>query len=218
MAEANLQGDIGARVGIANGFLDANLAGVVERQQMLVEGLQALFGGAPDGFAQVIQQIALNQVADMRGGQHQLDGDHAFLFDAGYQALADDRGKVLPEVGKNLVAGLLREEAHDALQRVAGAGGVQRGQAQVAGFGVVQGMLHGVEVANFAKHDHVRRLAQYVAQGVGEAVSVEADFALVDHRALVVVQEFNWVLDTEDVAVLVAIAVIEHRRQGGRLA
>ena len=27
----------------------------------------------------------------------QLDGDHAFLFDAGYQALADDRGKVLPE-------------------------------------------------------------------------------------------------------------------------
>ena len=218
MAEANLQGQVGARVGMADGFLDADPAALIQRQQVLVEGLHALLGGAPDGFAQVVQQVTLDQVADMRRGQQQLHRHRALLFDTGHQALADQGDQVLRQVGENLPARLLREEADDAFQGVGGAGGVQGGQAQVAGFGVVQGVLHAVEVTDLSEHDHVRRLTQDVAQGVAEAVGVEADLALVDHRALVLVQELDRVLDAEDMAVLVAVAVIEHRRQGGRLA
>ena len=81
------------------------------------------------------------------------------------RALADHADQVLRQVGENLMTSIFGEEPHDALDRMTGAGGMQGSQAQVAGFGVVQGVLHGVEVTDLAEHDHVRRLAQHVAQG-----------------------------------------------------
>ncbi len=46
--------------------------------------------------------------------------------------------------------------------------GVQRGEHQVAGLGRLDGDFGGLEVADFADHDHVRILAQEGAQGAGE--------------------------------------------------
>ena len=39
---------------------------------MLIESLQTLLGAAADGFTQGIKLTALDQVADMRGAEHQL--------------------------------------------------------------------------------------------------------------------------------------------------
>ena len=50
------------------------------------------------------------------------------------------------------------------------------------------------------------------------AVRIEADLALVDHRLLVPVQVFDRILDGQDMARGVAVAMVDHRRQRGRLA
>src|SRR5690606_15454636 len=60
--------------------------------------------------------------------------------------------------------------------------------------------------------------AQRRTQGLAEAVGVTVHLALVDQALLRGVHELDRVLDREDVRVLVLVDVVEHRRQGGRLA
>jgi hypothetical protein len=95
---------------------------------------------------------------------------------------------------------------------------VQGAEHQVAGFGGGQRQADGFQVAHFADQDDVRVFAQRRAQRVGEAQRVRADFALVDQALLALVHEFDRVLDGQDVAVLVFVDVVDHRRQRGRLA
>jgi hypothetical protein len=66
--------------------------------------------------------------------------------------------------------------------------------------------------------DRVRVLAQRRAQRVREAQRVRADLALVDEALLALVHELDRVLDGQDVAVLVLVEVVHHRRQRGALA
>ena len=65
---------------------------------------------------------------------------------------------------------------------------------------------------------HVRVLAQRRAQRFGERQRVRSDLALVDQALLRLVHELDRVLDREDVAVLVLVDVVDHRRERGRLA
>ena len=62
----------------------------------------------------------------------------------------------------------------------------------------------GLLVAHLADEDHVRVLTQDAAQRAYD-VGVLADLALVDHRALVLVQELDRVLDRHDVAARVEL-------------
>ncbi len=86
------------------------------------------------------------------------------------------------------------------------------------GVGKRQGMFHGFPVANFADQHHVRCLTQGVFQGCMETAGVDTDFPLIDDGFLVPMDILHRVLDGDDVAAAVAIAVIDQRRQGGRLA
>ena len=52
-----------------------------------------------------------------------------------------------------------------------------------------------LEVAHFADEDDVRILAQRAAQRVGERLRVDGDFALVDDRLLVAMEELDRILD-----------------------
>ena len=71
---------------------------------------------------------------------------------------------------------------------------------EVAGLGRGQRGRDRLEVAHLADEDDVGVLAQHVLQRLGERVRVLPDLALVDDRALVVVQELDRVLDRHDVA------------------
>ena len=113
---------------------------------------------------------------------------------------------------------VFRKEVDDTLHGLVGIVGVQRGQAQVPGFGKRDGLLHGVAVADLTVHVHVWRLAQRVFKRVFVRVRVDAHVALVHHRALVRMQELQRIFDGEDVAGDVLVAVVDHRRQRGGLA
>ena len=70
---------------------------------------------------------------------------------------------------------------------------------QMAGFGSGQRYFDGFEIAHFADQNHVGVLAQSRSQGVGKAVGVNANFALVHDRTTIANQEFDGVLDRHDV-------------------
>ena len=80
-------------------------------------------------------------------------------------------------------------------------------------------VLHRLLVAHLADQDDVGVLAQDAAQRAARTSSVsDADLALVDHRALVAVQELDRVLDRDDVARRGRVDVVDHRGQRRRLA
>ena len=79
-------------------------------------------------------------------------------------------------------------------------------------------VVHRLALAHFADQDDVGRLAQRVLERDLPAVAIHADLALRDDAVLVLVHELDRVLDRDDVAVAVLVAVAEQRRHRRRLA
>jgi hypothetical protein len=122
------------------------------------------------------------------------------------------------KVHQELRAAVLGKEVDDAVERLVRAVGVQRGEAQVAGLGERDRVVHRLALAHFADEDHVRRLAQRVLERDLPVVGVDADFPLRDDAVPVLVDELDRVFDRDDVAVAVLVAVAEQRRHRRRLA
>ena len=113
----------------------------------------------------------------------------------------------------NCVASFFREEVDDAVERLIGAVGVQRGQAQVTGLREGHRIFHGFAVADFADQDHVGRLAQGIFQRGVPVFGIDPDFAVGDRRNSVFVHEFHRVFDGDDVALGTLVAVTHHGGQ-----
>ena len=95
---------------------------------------------------------------------------------------------------------------------------MQGTEHQVAGFRRREGETDGFKVAHFADQDHVRILAQRRLQRIGERQHMGADFALVDQAFLRLMYEFDRVFNGQNVAEVVFVDVIDHRRKRGGLA
>ena len=124
------------------------------------------------------------------------------------QALCDQRADVERQIHQQLLAALVGEEIDDAVECLVGAVGVQRREHQVPGLGELDAVFHGLAVADLADQDHIRCLPQGVPEGAVPGIGVDADLAVRDDAALVLMHEFHRVLDGDDVAAgfLVAIA------------
>ena len=127
------------------------------------------------------------------------DCDAAGVVDLGNEALGDDEAERFGEAGAD---GLLigeRKDADDAFDGFGRVDGVKSGENQVAGFGGFESDFDGFFVAHFADQNDLGRLAQGGAQGERETWRVAVKFALVNRGFLVAVQEFDGVLNGEDV-------------------
>src|SRR5215211_5127185 len=80
------------------------------------------------------------------------------------------------------------------------------------------GERDGLEVAHLAHEYHVGVLPEDVLEGLGEALGILIDLALVDDALLVFVQELNRVLHAHDVLVPSSIDLVDHGGEGGRFA
>ena len=87
----------------------------------------------------------------------------------------------------------------------------------MSGFGKGDGVFHCLAVANLTDQNHVWRLAQGIFQGIVPIPGIDADLALIDDRLLVPVHILHRVLDGDNVAGAVAVAVVNQRCQGCRL-
>ena len=92
---------------------------------------------------------------------------------------------------------------------------MQGGEYQVAGFGGGERQADGFRVTHLAHQDDIRVFTQCGAQGVGEAVGVLVQFALVYQALLTFVHKLDRVFDGEDVVMMVFVDVVDHCRQGG---
>ena len=95
---------------------------------------------------------------------------------------------------------------------------MQGTEHQVAGFGGGQRQPDGFLIAHLAHQNDVRVLAQRRTQRLVEPQRIAMHLALIDQTALTLVYEFNRILDGQDMAILVLVDMINHRRQGGGLA
>jgi len=73
-------------------------------------------------------------------------------------------------------------------------------------------------VSHFTHQDHVRILAQRGAEGAVKFVRVQPQFALVDGAEFVGVDEFDRVLDRDDVILVLLVDVLDHRGQRRRFS
>jgi hypothetical protein len=80
-----------------------------------------------------------------------------------------------------------REDVYDAIHRLRCVLGVEGAEYEVPGLGGGQRERDCLKVTHLAHQDHVRVLPQDVLQGLGEALGVLVDFALVYDALLVLV-------------------------------
>jgi hypothetical protein len=95
---------------------------------------------------------------------------------------------------------------------------VERREYEVAGLGRGERGRNRLEVSHLADEDHVGVLAQRGLQAEREALRIRAQLPLVHDALLVLVQELDRILDTEDVLVARVVDEVEHRRERSRLA
>ena len=88
---------------------------------------------------------------------------------------------------------------------------------EMAGLGQRQGGSDGLQVAHFPDEDRVGVLTRQPSRRA-QMNRCRSQFALVDGRTDVRMQEFDRVLDGHDVAILVLVYQIDHRREGRGLA
>ena len=122
------------------------------------------------------------------------------------QRLGDDALQRGRELRADLLLLVRREDVDDPVDGLRGRLRVQRGEHEVAGLGRGQRGRHRLQVAQLADQDDVRVLPQHPLERLGEAGRVDADLALVDHAAAVVVQELDRVLDGDDVVAPLRLA------------
>ena len=171
-----------------------------------------------DGVGDLRQTPGGDQLGHVVGVDHHLGGRYTPPLDGGQQPLRHDAFQCGGQIGQQGSTVLRRIEAQDAVQRMGGVVGVQRGQHQVAGLRVGNGSSHGLDIADLADQDAVGRLAQRTLERGVQVTRVGADLALVDDGELVAEDELDRVFQREDVAGAVGVAVVDQRGQRGGLA
>ncbi len=99
-----------------------------------------------------------------------------------------------------------------------GAARVQRREDEVTGLGGGERDRDRLEVPELPDQDHIGVLPERGAQSTGERTRVGADLALVDHGELVLMHEFDRVLDGHDVTRPLLVDSVDHRGERRRLA
>ncbi len=215
--ELDAQPQVIDRIGVAQRVFVTDLLGIEQLEQGLVEGLHAHLARPPHHILDLGELAFEDLIGDQRRVDHDLHRGHAPL--AGlqrHQPLRHQRAQIERQVHQQLRAPFFGEEVDDAVERLVGIVGVQRGQHQVAGLGEHHRVLHGLAVADFAHQNDVGRLTQGVLERRLPAVGVQPDFTLGHDAVLVRMHELDGVFHRDDVAVRIFVAEIEHGGHRGR--
>src|SRR5215208_7497188 len=111
-----------------------------------------------------------------------------------------------------------REDVYDPVNSLRSILGVQRPEDEVPGLCRRYGERDGLEIAHLAYEYHVGVLPKHMLEGLGEALGVLVDLALVNDALLVFVQELYRVLNAHDMLVPSSIDLVDHGGKGGRFA
>src|SRR5439155_19121914 len=121
-------------------------------------------------------------------------GDAASTFH-GNQTLGNEEAEARGEARSHGLLVTRFEGADDAIDRLGGVDGVERGEDEVTGFRRGQRYLDGFAIAHLADQDDLRRLAQRRPQRRREGRRVAVQLPLVHRRLLVLVQKLDWIFN-----------------------
>src|SRR5215208_2007008 len=122
-----------------------------------------------------------------RRHQHLARHDPTLAVVGGDEHLGDDALQGVCELRTDLVLLVRWEDVYDPVDGLRGVLGVQRPEDEVPGLRRCYGERDGLEVAHLAYEYHVWVLPQNVLEGLGEALGVLVDLALVNDALLVFV-------------------------------
>ena len=142
----------------------------------------------------------------------------ATLGNAFAEELGDDAGETAAEHNANLVLFLGGKGVDNAVDGLRGVVGVECAEDEHAHRSAAEGEFDGLHLAHFAEENDVGVVAHRAFQGVRKGGGVFADLAVNDHTFFHRVDEFNGVLDGDDVAREVGVNVVDHRGERGRFA
>src|SRR6202789_4453191 len=95
---------------------------------------------------------------------------------------------------------------------------MQRAEGQVAGFGDAQRRFDGFQITHFADQHDIRVFTKSGAQSVCKTLRIGVQLALIDHAIFVHVHKLDRILNGEDVVVALAVDLVDHGCERGRLA
>ena len=190
-----------------------------ERRQRRVHRLHAVRASGLDRRVDLVRLALADLIADRgRGDQDLARGAAAGAVGGRDERLGDDALERNRQLHADLALLVGREDVDDAVDRLRGILGVERGEHQVPGLRRGDRGPDRLEVAHLADEDHVGVLAQRGTQGGGERGRVRSQLALVDQAVPVPVEELDRVLDRDDVVVPAGVDLVDQRRQRRRLA
>src|SRR5665647_1148396 len=194
---------------------------LVPVHQRLIEALHSVLHSS---FGDQLRDVErLGHVADVlancRGVHEDLRGRNAARFvGARNEAQGDNRFERAGKQETNfrlLVRRIKRQDSVDCLRCV---GGVKRGEHEVSRVCRFHRRVERIEISNFADEQNVGVLTQNSPEGLREARGVSYDFALIDVRLVVAMQELDRVFNSYDVCSLVLIDILDHRSKRGGFA
>ena len=183
--------------------------------EAVVHGEGALVGTGEHEALHLWGLAFADQVLNGLGDDHDFGGhDTALAACADEELLAEHGLQGRGELESDLALAGFREDAHDSVDRVDGAVGVERGKHEVTGLGSGECGFNGGEVAHFADEDNVGVLTQDGAEAVGIGLGVGADLALVDDALVRGIHVLDRVLEGDDVLLSRVIDRIEDGGEG----
>jgi hypothetical protein len=134
------------------------------------------------------------------------------------EELGDDTGQTAGEHDAHLVLLLGGKGVDDAVDGLGRVVGVERAEDEHAHRGAGEGELDGLHLAHLAEEEDVGVVAHGALERGAEGLGVLADLAVDDGGLLAGVDEFDGVLDGDDMAGEVVVDVVDHRRERRGLA
>jgi len=134
------------------------------------------------------------------------------------EQLRDDRLETFRQHGADLRLFVRRKGVDHAVHGFRRVVGVHGGEHQHSHRGAGEPEPHGVVFAHLADQHDIGVRTHRAAQRDRERCRLEADFAVDDRAVLVLVHEFDRVLDGDDVLAEIGVDVVDHRGQRGRFA
>ncbi len=184
--------------------------------EAVVEELHAFGFADADGGPEFFVGFFHDEFSDGGVEAHDFDdGDSRRDIDDGFeQFLSDDALHVHGDTGADSLVHVEGEQVENTGDGSGGPWGVDGSEDEVSGFGGVDGGFEGFAVTHFADEHDIGVFADRVFHGDVEVDDVLADFALVNEAFVGGVDEFDGVLDGQNMLVHIPIDPVEHGGDG----
>src|SRR5580704_6484009 len=191
----------------------------VSIRQALIERLHARDSGSGlHRRVDLVNLVFADQVTDSRRGNQDFHHHRtSAAVSAGQERLTENPFQYHGELRANLRLLVSGKNVDDTIDGRGSRVRVQRGKGQVAGFGDAERGFDRFQVSHFSDEHHVGVFTERGTQRVRERMGVRVNFALVDQALLVVVEEFDRILDGDHVLFALCVDLVEHSGERGGL-